>query len=48
MSGSAYNQGLPKTPEEYLDLELHPRLRRMAVNASFSKRMFLLYELLLF
>lgn len=40
MSGKAYNKGLPKTPEEYLDSELHPRLYRMAVNASFSKRMF--------
>ena len=40
MSGSAYNKGLPKTPEEYLDVELHPRLHKMAVNASFSKRMF--------
>ena len=40
MSGSAYNKGLPKTPEEYLDLELHPRLYKMSVNASFSKRMF--------
>ena len=40
MSGAAYNQGLPKTSEEYLDTELHPRLHKMAVNASFSKRMF--------
>jgi hypothetical protein len=40
MSGDAYNKSLPKTPEEYLELELHPRIHKMAVNASFSKRMF--------
>jgi hypothetical protein len=40
MSGDAYNKNLPKTPEEYLELELHPRLYKMAVTASFSKRMF--------
>lgn len=40
MSGTGYNKGLPKTPEEYLDSELHPRLYKMAVSASFSKRMF--------
>lgn len=40
MSGEAYNNGLPKTPEEYLDSELHPRLKKMATNASFSKRIF--------
>ncbi len=40
MSGDAYNRGLPKTPEEYLDEELHPRLHKMAINASFSKKMF--------
>ncbi len=40
MSGDAYNRGLPKTPKEYLDLELHPRLHKMAINASFSRRMF--------
>ncbi|MEO7316992.1 MAG: DUF4231 domain-containing protein [Ginsengibacter sp.] len=40
MSGDAYTIGLPKTPEEYLDTELHPKLHRMAVHASFSKRMF--------
>ena len=40
MSTNAYNSELPKTPEEYLNSELHPRLRKMAITASFSKRMF--------
>lgn len=40
MSGGAYNKSLPKTAEEYLELELHPRLYKMAVSASFSKRIF--------
>jgi len=40
MSGKEYTKSLPKTPEEYLDQELHPRLYKMAVKASFSKRMF--------
>lgn len=40
MSGDAYKKVLPKTLEEYLDSELHPRLHKMAKSASFSKRMF--------
>ncbi len=40
MSGNSYNKNLPITPEDYLEQELHPRLYRMAVKASFSKRMF--------
>lgn len=40
MSDSDYKKDLPNTPEEYLASELHPKLHKMAVNASFSKRMF--------
>lgn len=40
MSGKEYTKSLPKNPEEYLEQALHPRLHKMAVKASFSKRMF--------
>jgi hypothetical protein len=40
MSGAEYNRNLPTTVEQYLEEELHPKLSRMAIKASFSKRMF--------
>ena len=35
-----YTSALPTTIEAYLETELHPKLTKIAVRASFSKRMF--------